>query len=458
MKWSLLPVLMVLFGCTSTPETSRRMAPEFDLPPMKTFGSAAPSRPSLSNAEIARDYLDLVFQLENGENLPVFSRFEGPVTVRIDGKAPPTLTADLDQLLNRIRREAGIDISRISSGEASITIAPIPRAQIQRAAPSAACFVRPNVSSWSEYRKRRNDPATYWTRLTERRRMAVFLPSDVSPQEIRDCLHEEIAQALGPVNDLYRLNDSIFNDDNFHTVLTGYDMLILKVHYDGALATGMPKGEVVQRLPGILQRLNPGGGAGGIAATRPAYGTWDRAIAQATDPRSSKSRRQGAAERAVNLAVAAGDESARLAFSYYVLGRLTLATDPDKALKAFLNAGRIYQGRKDTRIQEAHVALQIAAFQLSAGRGDIAEQLINQNLDVVRRSQHAALLSLMLLLKAEAIELQNRPQDAAQVQREALAWARYGFGDERTIRERASEIVAISPRTRRVTSAGGGAT
>ena len=50
--------------------------------------------------------------------------------------------------------------------------------------------------------------------------MAVFLPGDVSPQEIRDCLHEELAQALGPVNDLYRLTDSVFNDDNFNTVLT----------------------------------------------------------------------------------------------------------------------------------------------------------------------------------------------------------------------------------------------
>jgi len=34
-----------------------------------------------------------------------------------------------------------------------------------------------------------------------------------SPQEVRDCLHEELAQALGPLNDLYRLPDSVFNDD-----------------------------------------------------------------------------------------------------------------------------------------------------------------------------------------------------------------------------------------------------
>ena len=28
----------------------------------------------------------------------------------------------------------------------------------------------------------------------------VFVPADASPQELRDCLHEELAQALGPLN------------------------------------------------------------------------------------------------------------------------------------------------------------------------------------------------------------------------------------------------------------------
>ena len=451
MKWPLIPILALLVGCTAAPETTRSSAPDFTLPPMKTFGSSTPVQTRLSNSQIARDYLDLVFRLENGDRVPVFSRFEGPITVRVTGTAPATLTTDLDQLLTRFRREAGIDISRVPADTpASITVAPVPRAQIQKVAPSAACFVRPNVSGWEEYRARRNDPDTFWNRLAERRTMAVFLPNDVSPQEVRDCLHEEIAQALGPVNDIYRLSDSIFNDDNFHTVLTGYDMLILAVHYDAALSNGMTQLEVMERLPGILRRRNPGGGGGGIDPARPLSNDWTTAIARATDVRSSKSRRRGAAERAVSLAQQAGIDT-QLAFSYYVLGRLTLGSDPDTALKSFLTAGKIYQARPDTRVQEAHVALQIAAFQLSAGRGDVAELLVDQNLDVVRRSQHAALLSLMLLLKAEAQELQDRPDEAGRTQREALAWARYGFGDPTTIRTRVNEITAISPRTRNTT-------
>ena len=145
--------------------------------------------------------------------------------MKVVGQSTPTLGSDLDRLLKRLRSEARIPIERITGAQtAAITIVPIPSAQFRKVAPTAACFVRANVSSWDEYRTRRKDASTFWNTLRKRTRMAIFLPNDVSPQETRDCLHEEIAQALGPVNDLYRLSDSIFNDDNFHTVLTGYDM------------------------------------------------------------------------------------------------------------------------------------------------------------------------------------------------------------------------------------------
>ncbi|WP_413718881.1 DUF2927 domain-containing protein [Silicimonas sp. MF1-12-2] len=439
---------LALAACTTT-ETSRRAGPEISLPPMKTFSAVSVRPPSKSNVQIARDFLDLTFRLENGEKMPRFTRFEGPVTVRVAGNPPASLGPDLDRLISRLRREAGIPISRVGGdGPASITIVPVSRAQIQSVAPSAACFVRPNVSSWEEYRARRNDPTTYWTELTERKRMAVFLPVDVSPQEIRDCLHEEISQALGPVNDLYRLPESIFNDDNFHTVLTGFDMLILRAFYDPALQNGMREPEVAARLPTILNRLNPSGRRGGTSDATTEFAAWQNEIGTATMPRTSRNRRIAAAERAVSLARQFGPNDSRLAFSYYILGRLSLSNAPETALAAFLEAGRIYQSRPDTAIQEAHVAMQVAAFQLSAGRAEVAINLVDQSLDAVNEAEHAALLSLLLMVKAEALVLLDRDWDARRVQDEALAWARYGFGSEKEVRERAAEIRAISPRAR----------
>ncbi|NND17014.1 MAG: DUF2927 domain-containing protein [Silicimonas sp.] len=449
MKPVLTLVACLAIGACTTSETSRRASPDIALPPMKTFSSVAVRAPAKSNARIARDFLDLAFTLENGAKMPRFTRFEGPITVRVTGPAPASLSPDLDRLLARLRREASIPISRVAADrDASITIAPVPRSQIQSAAPSAACFVRPNVSSWDEYRARRNDPGTYWNRLTDRSRMTVFLPRDVSPQEVRDCLHEEIAQALGPVNDIYRLSDSIFNDDNFHTVLTGFDMLILRAYYDPALQNGMSEAQVTALLPGILNRLNPRGRSGHVSAGERGTGAWETQITTATTPRTSRTRRLAAAERAVQLAQRFGPNDPRLAFSYYILGRLALTSSPETALVSFLQAGKIYQGRPDTRIQEAHVAMQVAAFQLSAGRADVAINLVDQNLRTVTDAEHAALLSLLLMVKAEALELMNRPGEARRIQNEALAWARYGYGSDAEVRDRVSEILAISPRTR----------
>ena len=87
---------------------------------------------------------------------------------------------------------------------------------------------------------------------------------------MRDCLAEEITQALGPANDLYRLPDSIWNDDNFHGMATAFDMLILRALYQPELESGMTP---------------PGGGGG--AARRPRPGEPARA---ATARRSRASR------------------------------------------------------------------------------------------------------------------------------------------------------------------------
>ena len=89
--------------------------------------------------------------------------------------------------------------------------------------------------------------------------VSLFIPSDASPQEIRDCLHEEFAQGLGPLNDLYRLPNSVFNDDNIHTILTDFDMMVLRATYAPELRSGMTRAEVAARLPAILRRINPAG-------------------------------------------------------------------------------------------------------------------------------------------------------------------------------------------------------
>ena len=73
---------------------------------------------------------------------------------------------------------------------------------------------------------------------------------------MRACLNEEIGQALGPVNDLYRLPDSVFNDDNIHLQLTGFDLLMLRILYSPELRVGMSRDAASAALPALLARLN----------------------------------------------------------------------------------------------------------------------------------------------------------------------------------------------------------
>jgi len=416
------------------------------MPAMNHFATPQPVAPQQSNAQIAADFLALSFQMESGRAIERMSRFEGPVTITVRPGAPASLGHDLDRLILRLRQEARIDIRRIApdAAPANITIETLPRARLQRMVPHAACFVVPRVSSWEAFRRARTTNDLDWTTLAERDQVAIFIPNDVAPQEIRDCLHEEVAQALGPLNDLYRLPDSVFNDDNFHTVLTGFDMLMLRVYYDPALQSGMTRAEAAAVLPAVLARLNPAGAGGVASPTQESPRAWVDAIETALGAGTRDALRPAAAARAVRLAEAAGLSDGRLAFSHYALGRLTLARDPDVAMGAFLTARAIYDGIAPGGIHVAHIDMQIAAIALGSGRFDDALELTRRATPIAMRSENAALLSTLLLIQAEALDQLNRSAEARLLRLDSLGWGRYGFGTNSQMGARLSEIAALT--------------
>ena len=451
MRKSLLLLSAALFcaACDTVPledTPSRAQIAESSLPPMKAFSAAHPVAPTRSNGNIAADFLDLHFQLESGRALPVFTRFETQVSVRVTGNAPSGFDKDLNQLLTRLRDEAGLDIFRTRSEQANITIELVSSAEIRRALPQAACFVVPNVSSLQEFRRNRHKPRTNWALLRDRSRLGIFIPRDSSPQEIRDCLHEELAQAIGPLNDLYRLPDSVFNDDNVHTVLTGFDMLILRATYAPELRSGMTRGQVASRLPSILARLNPGG------VTRPSRPidvtprSWIENVQTTLGPGSSADDRQRAANNAASTAQQLGWQDHRRAFSHYMLGRMTQGYDPELAQRHYQSAMHFLSRTPNTELHRAYVVSQIAAYEITRGQGDAALDLIRPQLAIAAQSENAALLSTLMLLQAEALDLTGRSDLARNVRLDSLGWARYGFGSDWAVRARMREIAALNPK------------
>jgi len=448
MRRAILPLCLLLGACatgeTGPDAAATRAAPpqESAMPPMRAFPATTPTPPQRSNRDIARDFLDLSFEMESGRRLPHFSRFEEPVRLRVTGAAPPSLMADLDRLLRRLRNEAGIDIGLVQDGPAQITIEAVSRDEIRRHLPTAACFVVPNISRLSQYRSARG---TEWSRITRREKIAIFVPNDTSPQEIRDCLHEELAQALGPLNDLYRLPDSTFNDDNVHAVLTGFDMLILRAYYAPELRPGMTRDAVADRLPAILSRLNPAGDRIPPQYPEATPRAWIEAIQTALGPDIRSPARRRAALDAVRIAQARGWTDHRRAFSHFALGRLTQASDPDVAQEQFLRADRFYRRVPGTALHRAFTATQLAGYALARGNGATALDLLDPHLGTAERHENAALLATLQMLRAEALDLTGQVSEARAVRLDSLGWARYGYGADWAVRAKLREIGALSP-------------
>ncbi|WP_424833405.1 DUF2927 domain-containing protein [Ruegeria sp.] len=434
----LAPCLMAMMaGCASVKpieQPTRVQIAEAALPPAKSFGAPRPSAPTRSNKNIAADFLDLHFALESGTPLPVFTRFEEPITVRLTGTPTRSMQTDLTRVLRRIQREAGIDIRQISDGQANITIEAVSQKQIHRVLPQAACFVVPNSSSLEEYRNDRRKRKSSWVELRSRERLGIFIPYDASPQEIRDCLHEELAQALGPLNDLYRLPDSVFNDDNFHTVLTGFDMLILRTAYSPELQNGMTRDQVAQVLPGVLRRLNPRGDRIAYQPVTDTPRAWIRSVQRALGPGAGNARRLRAAQQAADIGQEQGWTDHRRAYPHYLLGRMQQFDDPDAAQRQYEIALQYLNTKPGTDVHRAHITAQTAANALADGRGPEALPEIDQAINVMMQAENAALLATLMLLKSEAMRQAGRTDQARTVRLDSIGWARYGFGSDVVVR------------------------
>ncbi|HHX88867.1 MAG TPA: DUF2927 domain-containing protein, partial [Paracoccus sp.] len=308
----ILALLTALAACAMPPETQRlHTAPMAPVPGAYDPGPPRPLPPMRANAEMVEDVLEMGFFMESGRAIPQFSRFVGPVSVVTRGEMPTLARADLARLLGRLRDEAGLEIAQAPDNTAApganvVTVEFVPRRQMRSVVPAAACFVVPNVESWQDFSAKRRSPSIDWTRIGQRRAAAVFVPADTTPQEVRDCLHEEIAQALGPLNDLYRLTDSVFNDDNFQTTLTGFDMLVLRVWNAPELQPGMTRDEVAARLPTLLNHLNPAGHRSAGPPAGPTPREWVLAIEQALSSENNLDERRAGAMRALDLARAQG--------------------------------------------------------------------------------------------------------------------------------------------------------
>jgi hypothetical protein len=165
----------------------------------------------------------------------------------------------------------------------------------------------------------------------------------------------------------------------------------------------------------------------------------------ALGPKGTPDQRRSAARQALQIARSQGWADSRLGFSFFAVGRLGLADDADAAVGALADAARIYRTLPDAGIHVAHIDVQMAALALSAGQPADAIKLANRAMPAVTRSENAALLASLLMIKAEALEMTGNPVQAQALRLDSLGWARYGFGTEDEVRRHLTEFSVLSP-------------
>jgi len=423
--------LAALFGLTAcaarAPDT-----PEAPLTSVRFPDDERPLGVARSNADLAEDFIDLTFALENGVALTGLLRHERPVRVHLSSAGLEPYRRDVDRLIRRLRDEAGLDIALTDdAARAQINIEAVPRRRIRRVFPTAACFIVPGVSSWAEFRARDGDADLRWSTQTSLGRSAIFLPVDTTPQEVRDCLAEELTQALGPANDLYRLPDTVWNDDNFHGDPTAFDMVILRALYQPELRSGMSREAVGAALPAVLDRINPKGRGMPPGQRAPESAEFAAAIEAALSRDRTRSERTRAANDATRIAAAMRPEDHRLGVSLLARGRQELRRDPEVAVRDFGSAYTLFRTRLGPHdIRTAQAGVHLAAMSLATERHDLAIRLADLHVPDALAARNAVLIAGYLSIKAAALAETDRIDEARAARLDSLRWARYGFGEE----------------------------
>ena len=224
------------------------------------FGASLPAGTTAwSNKSLADVFTKLTHDLEWGSTQANLLRFEAPVRVAMIGDGSESYQLFLAEFLRIIRKEARIDIQQTSPDKANLLVRFVPGGEF-RDLTYAQCIVVNDHPTWSEYK---SDQAAYGADAFERNKTmekaSALIPRTLEPYKIRECILEEVSQALGTGNDLYGLRDTIFNDDDAHTWPTRLDYLMLRVLYDPRMKTGLNQRATTEHARIELDDINPEG-------------------------------------------------------------------------------------------------------------------------------------------------------------------------------------------------------
>jgi hypothetical protein len=212
---------------------------------------------TLSNALVLANLLDIMFGSEFvGEDWDSVRKWTAPMRVAIYATDPDRYRPLVEPHLDLLRHLTGLDIRLVadSAPDQNLYILMLGRSQFYSYAqnhlrPGKSPQTNTNLACFGFFHADNSD------RIDQ---AFAVIPRDISDDEIRYCIVEEVTQNLGLPNDSSNANPTVFNDDEKYEDLTWQDQLFLRVLYDPRVRPGMSRAEFEPLARRILAELRPG--------------------------------------------------------------------------------------------------------------------------------------------------------------------------------------------------------
>ena len=438
---------LLLAACATDPgarlREANRATPQIvvERPAYPGYGEAV-GRQSLnwSHASLARDFGKIMFETEWGGKQTKLLKWKDRVEVAVASKELDGYRPEIARYVSLLDANTpDLSISLVPGSKGDITFRTAPAAEMSVDIPATQCFITPVDMDWPAFLSASERGEIDWEKIDRLEKVTIFIPAFSAPVNIRECILEELIQALGPANDLYGLEDSLFNDDEAHIWPTAFDLKILDILYSDGLVAGMNRKTAVSAAKQALARSAEGADKREWPNAAKLYHaeyhryliTEDKKVSRDALKRAENfakllpenDHRRGEVRRSqAFIANGASDYDSAVAFAEEAIQIFETGLSEDSLRLARMRSDYGYFLSKNDRYEEALVSLEKALPVLAA---NAAEDEFVQTLRL-RAYVH--------------IFLENQPE-AQSAARETIAWARYAYGaDSRKVRKWSDEF------------------
>jgi len=434
---SLLAVSLLTACQTTTAVKPYDLAPQPAVPSFTL--NASSDEINKSNQELVNDFIDLTYYFESGHERATLAKWPNTVDVILDNPNFASYKNFTKSYLDQIKTSSGLDIDLLSERTTDTSVGDRGKITIEFAsgpdmrshAEEYFCFVVPGTYSWGDVKSGRNKEHNNWAEEDNIKEATIFIPHDAPPFMIRSCIHEEVAQALGPGNDLYRIAETIYNDDEGHLYATAFDMMMLKLVYDPKMTNGIEKEKARKVAKEILDAERPEGN--NIVSLRPALQNntkWKSKLLTAEQVfQSNQEIGLALMKEAISVANLMPSYDHRRAYTQSRYALMLWDLDTPKAIIAMQEAIDQYEislGQDDVRTAIARVNL--AEMKLENGEATTIIDTIDLALPVLADKRREDYIARALFAKSRAYREKKDAKAFVKTFDQALEWYAYSTG------------------------------